>query len=98
MIDNCTTQDEQGQMEIRLGYIRLPEHLRPDRQEAAMPDEDPDDVLLELAEYLRHALCTRRASPDRDGGPSLAETREMLDAALVRAQAVVARRPRTGEW
>ena len=40
---------------------------------------DPDDVLIEVAEYLRRALCTRWAKDDL----SLAETQELLDAALV---------------
>lgn len=60
-----------------------------------MPDEDPGDVLIELAEYLRRELG-EWMHLQRDGGPSLAETREMMDGALARARAVVIRRSRTG--
>jgi len=80
-------------MEIGVAHTHLPEHVR---LNAIMLDDDPDDVLLELAEHLRRALCAGCAG--LENGPSPAETREMLDAALVQARAVIARRPGTGEW
>ncbi len=61
-----------------------------------MSGEDPDDVLAEVVEYLRRELRAEWTCLDKESGPSLAETREMLDGALVRARAVVIRRSRTG--
>lgn len=63
--------------------------IGPGTTEAMSDRRDPDDVLIEVAEYLRRALRRRQVGRDRKGDLSLADTREALEDALTQARAAL---------